>query len=101
GSNPFFFSDLDHSPSFADPSIPTRFLSQPEKSFIFTTTLIPSTNQMHSCTVSFAFAGSAFFMIRLTFAIDKNRSCSLGDNSLADAFPALSLPPLDSLSESS
>lgn len=55
----------------------------------------------HSCTVSFAsfeilaFAGNAFFIIRLTFAIGRNLSCSLVDPSL---FPAL-CPP-DSLSES-
>jgi hypothetical protein len=41
-----------------------------------------------------ALAGSAFFMIRLTFAIGRNRSCSRGDENSA------LLGPPDSLSES-
>ena len=60
----------------------------------------------HSCTVSFAsfeifaFAGKAFFMILLTFAMGRNRSCSRGDNSLKfPLFPAFFAPP-ESLSDS-
>ncbi|KAJ0928950.1 hypothetical protein HanRHA438_Chr04g0199581 [Helianthus annuus] len=51
----------------------------------------------HSWTVSFAsfdifaFAGNAFFIIRLTLAIGRNLSCSRADNSFC---------PPDSLSES-
>ena len=58
----------------------------------------------HSCTVSLAsfeilaFAGNAFFMILLTFAIGRNLSCSLADNSLF-ALLLLLCPP-ESLSES-
>jgi len=59
----------------------------------------------HSCTVSLAsleilaFAGRAFFMILLTLAIGRKRSCSRGDNSLKPLFPAFCAPP-ESLSES-
>ncbi|CAO2827259.1 unnamed protein product [Amaranthus hypochondriacus] len=42
---------------------------------------------MNSETASFeifAFAGRAFFIIRLTFAIGRNRSCSRGDDDVRE-----------------
>lgn len=50
----------------------------------------------HSCTVSFAsfdilaFAGRDFFMILLTFAIGRNRSCSFVE--LSEMLPEVGLP---------
>ncbi|KAJ6804901.1 nuclear transcription factor Y subunit B-3 [Iris pallida] len=63
-------------------------------------------SETHSWTVSFAsleifaFAGRAFFMIRLTLAIGRNRSCSRGDEYSPEFPPPRALFPPDSLSES-